>query len=227
MKKGGEHGGGRRHYFWSGGSCRTQTCHLRSRHAAEASDNRRTGLLGSCKRSLGSQCVGPAQRSESSTRSPRHELPQVVTKVAGQQIPDKLTGGRERRARRRVGILPCQQLWVDVRNGIAQVSVHGPKCLAETTHLGVVVWQNRWLTPRVEQAAPLCWTQRGSATEPAAKVSGDGEVPNQPSGRLRASLWLERPMTIVESGKDRLRKRKQMAALENIRSHVDLEGRSV
>jgi hypothetical protein len=61
-----------------------------------------------CKRTLDSQHVRPTQRSEPGSRSPRHELPQVVTKVTGQQIGDELAGGRKGLLRRRVGVLSRQ-----------------------------------------------------------------------------------------------------------------------
>src|SRR5213593_1572139 len=117
----------------------------------------------SFKRMLGGQGIGAAKAPEASGGTPRDELPQVIRKVAAQEVRSEVTRSREVCARGRKWIRRCERRAIRLPRGIAEIGIYEAERVAETRHGRICTGIRRWLAAGVEHGPPRGRAERGSA----------------------------------------------------------------
>lgn len=156
--------------------------------------------------------------AESSCRSPRHQLAQMIGEVSAEQVIDEITGRGKPRASRGKGVRRRTRVRRRQRR-IAEVRINGAEHRGEHRHSRIRICGMRWKASGIESGAPFHRAQWCAAAESAPEVPGHGQMADQPSGGLGTRLRLQSEMGVVKGREDRFRVRQEVMALPNAAIH--------
>src|SRR2546426_11165603 len=132
----------------------------------------------------GGQGIGAAKAPKASGGTPRDELPQVIRKMAAQQVRSEVTRSREVCARRRIWIRRCERRAIRLPRRVTEIRIDEAERVAEGRHGRIRTGIRRWLAAGVEHGPPRGWAERNSAIETAGEIPAYGEMPEEPASWL-------------------------------------------